>query len=72
MYEWARDIVLRSHTDEYVDRNAVLKLLAEHRAGALDHSRRIWALIVFMLWHGIFVERTIVPRIPEPHYPVRL
>jgi asparagine synthase (glutamine-hydrolysing) len=72
MHDWAREIVLRSHTDELIDRNAVLRLLEEHRAGTLDHSRRIWALLVFMIWHGIFVERTIRPRIPEPHYPVRL
>jgi asparagine synthase (glutamine-hydrolysing) len=72
MHEWARDIVLRSHTDEYIDRNAVLRLLDEHKTGTLDHSRRIWALIVFMLWHGIFVERRISPQIPEPHYPVRV
>ncbi len=72
MYDWARQIVLRSHTDELLDRNAVLRLLEEHRTGTLDHSRRIWALLVFMLWHGIFVERTIVPRVPEPHYPIRL
>jgi asparagine synthase (glutamine-hydrolysing) len=72
MYEWAREIVLRSHTDELIDRNAVLRLLDEHKAGTLDHSRRIWALIVFMIWHGIFIERSIVPRVPEPHYPVRV
>lgn len=72
MYEWARDIVLQSHTDEYIDRNAVLTMLDEHKAGTLDHSRRIWALIVFMLWHGIFVERRINVRVPEPHYPVRI
>ncbi|HEY0806719.1 MAG TPA: asparagine synthase C-terminal domain-containing protein, partial [Pseudonocardiaceae bacterium] len=72
MYDWARQIVLRSHTDELIDRNAVLKLLEDHRAGVLDHSRRIWALVVFMLWHGIFIEKTVVPRVPEPHYPVRM
>jgi asparagine synthase (glutamine-hydrolysing) len=72
MHDWAREIVMRSHTDQLIDRNAVLRLLEEHRTGTLDHSRRIWALVVFMIWHGIFVERTIVPRIPEPHYPVRL
>jgi asparagine synthase (glutamine-hydrolysing) len=72
MYEWARDIVMKSQTDAELDRNAVLKLLEEHRSGSLDHSRRIWALLVFMLWHGIFVEGRIRPRIPEPHYPVRL
>jgi asparagine synthase (glutamine-hydrolysing) len=72
MYDWARQIVLKSQTDEEIDKNAVLRLLEEHRAGSLDHSRRIWALLVYMLWHGIFVERRIQPRIPEPHYPVKL
>ncbi|HEU5473962.1 MAG TPA: asparagine synthase (glutamine-hydrolyzing) [Actinophytocola sp.] len=72
MYDWARDIIVKSQTEEELDRNAVLRLLDEHRAGNLDHSRRIWALLVFMLWHGIFVERRITPEIPEPHYPVKL
>ncbi|GAA3012124.1 asparagine synthase (glutamine-hydrolyzing) [Actinokineospora diospyrosa] len=72
MYDWARDIVMASQTDALIDKNAVMRLLEEHRAGTLDHSRRIWALLVFMLWHGIFIERRITPVIPEPHYPVKI
>jgi asparagine synthase (glutamine-hydrolysing) len=72
MYDWAREIVMRAHTEELIDHNAVLRMLEEHRAGPLDHSRRIWAVIVFMLWHGIFVDKTIVPHVPEPNYPVRI
>jgi asparagine synthase (glutamine-hydrolysing) len=72
MYDWARQIILRSQTDEEIDKTAVMKLLEEHRAGTLDHSRRIWALLVYMLWHGIFIEKNIQPRVPEPHYPVKL
>jgi asparagine synthase (glutamine-hydrolysing) len=72
MHDWARSVVLESQADELIDRNTVLRLLDEHRAGTLDHSRRIWALVVFMIWHGIFVEDRIKPEIPEPHYPVRL
>jgi asparagine synthase (glutamine-hydrolysing) len=72
MYDWARQIILRSQTDEEIDKDAVMKLLEDHRAGALDHSRRIWALLVYMLWHGIFVEKNIQPRVPEPDYPVKL
>jgi asparagine synthase (glutamine-hydrolysing) len=72
MYHWAVEIIRESHTDELIDKPAVLRLLEEHRNGHLDHSRRIWALLVFMLWHGIFVERRIQPRVPVPHYPVRL
>ncbi|WP_191303175.1 asparagine synthase (glutamine-hydrolyzing) [Lentzea cavernae] len=72
MHDWAVDIVRSSQTDQYIDKNAVLRLIEEHRSGVLDHSRRIWALLVFMIWHGIFVEGRIQPVVPEPHYPVKL
>jgi asparagine synthase (glutamine-hydrolysing) len=72
MHDWARDIVHQSQTDALLDKAGVLRLLEEHRSGVLDHSRRIWALLVFMLWHGIFVEQRIRPHVPEPLYPVKL
>jgi asparagine synthase (glutamine-hydrolysing) len=70
MLDWARGIVRESQTDAILDKAAVLRLIDEHRAGPVDHSRRIWTLLVFMLWHGIFVEQRIHPAIPEPQYPV--
>jgi asparagine synthase (glutamine-hydrolysing) len=72
MYDWARGIVLDSQADHLVDLTAVGRMLQAHRAGPVDHSRRIWTLLVFLLWHGIFVEQRITPEIPEPVYPVRL
>ena len=72
MYDWARGIISDSKTDELLDKKAILALLEEHKAGQLDRSRQLWALIVFMLWHGIFVEHRIKPEIPEPVYPVKL
>jgi asparagine synthase (glutamine-hydrolysing) len=47
-------------------------MLDEHLAGSSDHSRRLWTVLIFMLWHAIFVERSIVPKISEPQYPVQL
>ncbi|NIJ13473.1 asparagine synthase (glutamine-hydrolysing) [Saccharomonospora amisosensis] len=72
MYDWARGIISDSQTADLLDKTAVLAMLDEHKAGTLDHSRRLWALLVFMLWHGIFVENRIKPDIPEPQYPVKL
>jgi asparagine synthase (glutamine-hydrolysing) len=72
MFEWAREIVRDSQADHLVDLAAVTRMLDAHRAGPIDHSRRIWTLLVFLLWHGIFVEQRIRPEIPEPAYPVRL
>ena len=72
MYDWARAIIMESQTDEHLDRRAVLDLLDEHRTGERDRSRQLWALLVFMLWHGIFIENRIKVRVPEPVYPVRI
>ncbi len=72
MYDWARGIVRDSQADHLVDLAAVNRMLEAHRDGPVDHSRRIWTLLVFLLWHGIFVEQRITPEIPEPAYPVRL
>ncbi len=72
MYDWARGIIADSRTEDILDKKVVLGLLEEHRAGDLDRSRQLWALLVFMLWHGIFVENRIKPDIPEPVYPVKL
>jgi asparagine synthase (glutamine-hydrolysing) len=72
MYDWAHDIITDSPTEHLIDRAGALRLLEEHRSGQHDYSRKIWTLLVFMLWHGIFVEGRIRPEIPEPVYPVRL
>ena len=35
-------------------------------------ARQVWEVLVFMVWHGIFVEERIKPEIPETGYPVVL
>jgi len=77
LYDWARQIIEESQTDEWLDRRQILWMLDEHRdnqrsGSAVDYSRKLWTLLVFMVWHGIFVEERIKPEIPETVYPVRL
>jgi asparagine synthase (glutamine-hydrolysing) len=72
MYDWARAIITQSQAGHLVDTAAVLRMLDDHRAGPFDHSRKIWTVLVFLLWHGIFVEDRIHPEVPETVYPVRL
>ncbi|MDQ2838730.1 MAG: asparagine synthase (glutamine-hydrolyzing) [Actinomycetota bacterium] len=72
MYDWAHEIISSAGTDYLIDTQAALRLLAAHRAGPHDYSRKIWTLLVFMLWHGIFVEGRITPEIPQPVYPVAI
>jgi len=72
MYDWARDIMVNAGTGHLIDTTEALRLLDAHRDGPIDYSRKIWTLLVFMIWHGIFVEGRIQPVIPEPVYPVKI
>ncbi len=72
LLEWAYGMVDASQAGKYVDLAAVRRMLDEHRTGASDHSRRLWTVLIFMLWHAIFVDATVVPAISEPTYPVEL
>jgi asparagine synthase (glutamine-hydrolysing) len=72
LLEWAYAMTDSSQADHLVDIAVVRRMLDEHRCGTTDHSRRLWTVLIFMLWHAIFVEHSVVPRISEPHYPVQL
>ncbi|MFC9790978.1 asparagine synthase (glutamine-hydrolyzing) [Rhodococcus sp. NPDC127528] len=72
LFDWAHQQIADSQTDHIFDKAAVASMLNEHRAGTSDHSRRLWTVLCFMVWHGIFVEKRIVPQIQEPVYPVHV
>jgi asparagine synthase (glutamine-hydrolysing) len=75
LMEWAYAMLDSSqvnHQVELIDIAAVRRMLDEHRSGTNDHSRRLWTVLIFMLWHAIFIERSVVPQISEPVYPVQL
>jgi asparagine synthase (glutamine-hydrolysing) len=72
LHDWARSIITESQTQELIVRTDILALLEAHRRGPIDFSRKLWTVLIFMIWHGIFVENRITPDIPEVHYPVRL
>ncbi|BBY83227.1 asparagine synthase (glutamine-hydrolyzing) [Mycolicibacterium pulveris] len=72
LLDWAHTMVGSSQAGELIDLAAVRTMLDEHRSGTSDHSRRLWTLLIFLLWHAIFVERSTTPQISEPTYPVQL
>lgn len=77
LYGWAKENIEASQTDHIFNKAEVLKMLDEHRVAmntgsGPDHSRRLWTVIAFMVWHGIFVEDRIDPQIDQRQYPVDL
>jgi asparagine synthase (glutamine-hydrolysing) len=62
MYGWAERLLREARTDEWINRDAALSLLERFRAGEPEVSwRHIWVLIVFSLWHQIYVEGVYNP-----------
>ena len=75
LMEWAYDIIGTARdggAGRLVDLDAVTAMLDAHRLGEADHSRRLWTVLIFLLWHAVFIDRSVVPVISEPHYPVQL
>ncbi|MDP4550565.1 asparagine synthase (glutamine-hydrolyzing) [Alkalihalobacillus macyae] len=56
LYEWANQLIHVSETDYLINKTYVKNLLDAHAAGKADYSRKIWTVLIFMLWHQIYVE----------------
>lgn len=72
LHGWAEDVIRESQTDHLIDKAQVLRMLEEHHPTERDHSRRLWTILAFMVWHGIFIEDRINPEIEQRDYPVDL
>jgi asparagine synthase (glutamine-hydrolysing) len=61
-YAQLRDLLLECHfvREGIFRREAVLRLLEEHRNGRSDHHVRLWMLLNLALWHQIYVQGTSV------------
>src|SRR5882724_6023793 len=62
MYGFAEQVIRSAQTGQWLDKNAVLDILRRFRADDPDVSwRQVWLLVVFSLWHQIYVERVYDP-----------
>ena len=52
LYDWSRGLLTSegSSLDVWFDRNVMTSMLEEHRAGRVDHGKRIYALTMLALW----------------------
>ncbi|HWO75708.1 MAG TPA: asparagine synthase (glutamine-hydrolyzing) [Bacillus sp. (in: firmicutes)] len=57
MHDWAVSLILESNTDQWIKKDYVLNLLEEHCQGKADHSRKIWTVLVFLIWHKVYIEK---------------
>ncbi|WP_077330225.1 asparagine synthase (glutamine-hydrolyzing) [Virgibacillus siamensis] len=53
---WAKQLIQESQTDHLLHKDYVIRLLDAHCQGKGDYSRKIWTVLMFMLWHQINIE----------------
>lgn len=53
---WAKQLIEESQTEDLLHKSYILHLLDAHCQGKGDYSRKIWTVLMFMLWHQIHVE----------------
>jgi asparagine synthase (glutamine-hydrolysing) len=56
MNDWAKKIIRESNTDHLMNKTYILRLLEDHCQGKADNSRKIWTVLMFMVWHQVYVE----------------
>ncbi|XJZ26572.1 asparagine synthase (glutamine-hydrolyzing) [Bacillota bacterium Lsc_1132] len=56
MNEWAKTIIRESNTEHLINKSYLLKLLDDHCQDKADNSRKIWTVLMFMIWHQVYVE----------------
>ncbi|TRM13005.1 asparagine synthase (glutamine-hydrolyzing) [Lentibacillus cibarius] len=57
LYDWAKRLIHESRTEHLLHKSYIYDLLDAHCQGKGDYSRKIWTVLMFMLWHQIFVEK---------------
>lgn len=56
MADWARTLIQESQTDEYLIKSEVRRLMEDHLKGEADYGRRLWTVLMFMMWHKVYRE----------------
>jgi asparagine synthase (glutamine-hydrolysing) len=59
---YADQVIREARTEEWLDKRAVIDVLRRFRAEDPEVTwRQVWALVVFSLWHQIYVEHVFDP-----------
>lgn len=56
MHDWVINIINESQTNHLLNKKVITNLLEDHCNGKADNSRKIWTILIFMIWHQVFIE----------------
>ncbi len=58
LYEWSVTVLENSEAaGQWFHMAYVRRLLEDHRNGKRDNSRKLWTILVFLVWHDVYEEK---------------
>ncbi|MFY4774136.1 asparagine synthase (glutamine-hydrolyzing) [Metabacillus sp. RGM 3146] len=57
LVDWAYQLIKESQTEDLFRKPYLLALLDEHQKGKKDNSRKLWTVLIFMVWHQVYIEK---------------
>lgn len=71
-YNWAREIIDASPIDHLINKQFIMQLLDDHKNNVRDNSRKVWTVLIFMLWHQNYIEQAVqIPSSVSPNVQIR-
>ena len=58
LYDWAYKIIYDNPVKE-INKDEVINMLRKHKEGKGDYSRKIWSIIVYILWYRLYVDKSL-------------
>src|SRR4029077_14833427 len=57
--DFVRDTLLAGNSAcrEYMDSRVIEKIVSEHEQGTENRRQEIWTLLVFEIWHRLFIDK---------------
>lgn len=66
LYDWAKMMIQQSETNHLFHKHVLLQLLNDHATGKADYSRKLWTVLMFIVWHAVYVEEKYDFAKPSP------
>ncbi|WZX99428.1 asparagine synthase (glutamine-hydrolyzing) [Bacillus sp. FSL W7-1360] len=58
LYDWAKQLI-QSSEDDVFHKPFLLRMLADHRDGKADYSRKLWTALCFIMWYDMYIANKI-------------
>lgn len=58
LYDWAFNLI-ESNPVKDINKDEVLNMLKKHKEGKGDYSRKVWSMIIYIIWYKLYIDKSL-------------